>query len=185
MVVPLSMLNSRTLIAGCIAVGLICLVTTAALATSPSAQSKISFTPLLYDEWLAQLSDYQPDIVVVDMWATWCASCLEEFPKIVSLHEKYKNQGVTFVSLNLDDHEDQPSLDNAEKFLRKMNAEFDNFWMNENLMTAFEKLDLIGIPAVIIFDRNGEERYRLTGDDPNNQYRGKDIEQAIQNLLAH
>ena len=52
-------------------------------------------------------------------------------------------------------------------------------------MIAFEKLNLIGIPAVIIYDRNGDERYRLTGDDPNNQYSGKDIEKAIQELLAH
>ena len=66
-----------------------------------------------------------------------------------------------------------------------MNAVFDNFWMDENLMIAFEKLNLIGIPAVIIYDRNGDERYRLTGDDPNNQYSGKDIEKAIQELLAH
>ena len=164
---------------------LVCWCIPSAFAATDDATSNVTFKPLQYTEWLQQLDTYKPDIVVVDMWATWCASCLEEFPKIVDLHQKYKDAGVQFVSMNLDDNSDQPSLKNAEKFLQKMHAEFDNFWMDENLMIAFEKLNLIGIPAVIIYDRNGDERYRLTGDDPNNQYSGKDIEKAIQELLAH
>lgn len=156
-----------------------------ATPTIASSEAEIIFKPLKHSEWIEQLNTYQPNIVVVDMWATWCSTCLEEFPKIIDLHKRYKDQGVQFVSMNLDDHNDQPSLKNAEKFLRKMNASFDNFWMDENLMATFERLDLIGIPAVIIYDRNGEERYRLTGDDPNNQYTGKDIENAIKQLLAH
>ena len=154
-------------------------------ATSDPASTKVTFTPLQFNEWQEKLTSYRPDIVVVDMWATWCSSCLEEFPKIVELHQQYKDRGVQFVSMNLDDHNDQPSLKNAEKFLQRMNADFDNFWMNENLMVAFERLNLIGIPAVIIYDRNGNESYRLSGDDPNNQYTGEDIEKAIEELLAH
>ena len=176
--------NYRRHIVG-ITLGLICWCIASASASTEDAASKVTFTPLQYVEWLEQLNTYKPSIVVVDMWATWCASCLEEFPKIVELHKKYKDTGVQFVSMNLDDHNDQPSLKNAEKFLHKMHAEFDNFWMNENLMIAFEKLNLIGIPAVIIYDQNGNERYRLTGDDPNNQFSGKDIEKAIKELLAH
>ena len=185
MVAPLNMFNNHKQRTISISLGLICWCITSAFATTDDATPDITFKPIRYVEWLEQLSNYKPDIVVVDMWATWCSSCLEEFPKIVNLHKKYNNSGVQFVSMNLDDHNDQPSLKNAKKFLQKMNAEFDNFWMDENLMIAFEKLNLIGIPAVIIYDRNGDERYRLTGDDPNNQYSGKDIEKAIKELLAH
>ncbi len=184
MVAPLSMFNKHRRIIG-FTLWLACGCISSAFASTENTASKVTFVPLQHTEWLEQLGTYKPNIVVVDMWATWCASCLEEFPKIVDLHKKYKDAGVQFVSMNLDDHNDQPSLENAEKFLQKMNAEFDNFWMNENLMIAFEKLNLIGIPAVIIYDRNGDERYRLTGDDPNNQYSGKDIEKAIKELLAH
>ena len=156
-----------------------------ASASNEITDSEISFTPLRYSEWIEKLSTYTPNIVVVDMWATWCSSCLEEFPKIVELNRRYKDRNVQFVSMNLDDHTDQPSLDDALKFLQKMNASFDNFWMDENLMLAFKQLDLIGIPAVIIYDRDGKERYRLTGDNPNNQYTEKDIINALEKLLAH
>ena len=85
--------------------------------------------------------------------------------------------------MNLDDREDALSLKKAEKFLTKMNASFDHYRMNENLLQAFEKIDLIGIPAVLIYDRNGNEQYRLTGDNPNKQFTEKDIEEAVNDLL--
>jgi hypothetical protein len=56
--------------------------------------------------------------------------------------------------------------------------------MNENMMDAFEMLDLLGIPAVFIYDRNGQERIRLTGDNPNKQFTDKNVEEAIVSLLA-
>ena len=139
-------------------------------ACTNNENPRITFLPLSYSEWINTLQEYKPKIVVVDMWATWCASCLEEFPKMVELQRHYKDQDVEFVSMNLDDHSDQSALDDAKIFLQKMNANFDNFWMDENLMVAFKQLDLIGIPAVVIYDRDGKERYRLTGDNPNKQF---------------
>ena len=179
------MLSNRNVILAGITVFLASWLVIPVIADRQQPVNEITFTPLKHSEWLDKLSTYQPNIVVVDMWATWCSTCLEEFPKIVDLHNQYKDQGVQFVSMNLDDHDDQPALENAEKFLRNMNATFDNFWMDENLMTAFEDLNLIGIPAVIIYDRKGHEQYRLTGDNPNNQYSENDIDAAIQQLLAH
>ena len=85
--------------------------------------------------------------------------------------------------MNLDDREDTKSLKIADKFLQKMNANFDHYRMDENLLYAFEKIDLIGIPAVLIYDSKGNEQYRLTGDNPNKQFTEKDIEEAIINLL--
>ena len=184
MVAPLNMFNNKFLISLCISTTLYVGIILAAIASNDT-DSEITFSPLRYSEWIETLNTYTPSIVVVDMWATWCSSCLEEFPKMVELHQRYKDRDVQFVSMNLDDHTDQPSLDDAQKFLQKMNATFDNYWMNENLMLAFKQLDLIGIPAVIIYDRDGKERYRLTGDNPNNQYTEKDIINALEDLLAH
>lgn len=143
----------------------------------------LQMTPISYIEWEAQRQQYLPSVLVVDMWAMWCVSCIERFPEMVKLHDEYKNQNVQFVSMNLDDREDTFSLKNAEKFLTAMNANFDHYRMNENLLHAFEKIDLIGIPAVLIYDRKGNEQYRLTGDNPNKQFTEKDIEAAINNLL--
>ncbi len=135
-------------------------------------------------EWQRKLPTYQPDVLVVDMWAMWCTNCIEQFPEMVMLHQRYKNKNVRFVSLNLDDREDTDSLAAANRFLHKMNATFEHYHVDENLMLTFEQLDLIGIPAVFIYDQQGKIHSRLTGDDPNNQFTKEDVEQAILTLLA-
>jgi thiol-disulfide isomerase/thioredoxin len=139
--------------------------------------------PISYQQWLQQRETYRGHILVVDMWATWCTSCIERFPKMVSLHNKYADRGVQIVSMNLDDHGDTQAIAAANRFLRSVGARFPNYHMDENLMQAFEKLDLIGIPVVAIYDKRGEQRYRLTGDNPYKQFTDRDIETAIQHLL--
>ena len=140
--------------------------------------------PLSYQDWSKQLQTYSPSVVVVDMWAMWCVSCIKRFPEMVKLYQQYKGDNVVFVSMNLDDREDTESLEAANKFLRSMDAQFEHFRMDENLMIAFEKTNLISIPAVLIFDSQGNEKYRLTGDNPNKQFSEHDIELAIKALLA-
>ena len=149
-----------------------------------TSDSSILMEPLTFADWQTKLTSYEPDIVVVDMWATWCESCIERFPKMVELHKRFSDQGVRFVAMNLDSRDDKAALDMANRFLNQISANFENYAMDENLMQAFEMLDLMSIPAVLIYDRNGEERYRLTGDNPNNQFTDADVEAAILNLLA-
>lgn len=137
-----------------------------------------------FTEWEKTLTSYQPNIVVVDAWAMWCTSCIKRFPHMVEMANKYQNKGVQFVSLNLDDRNDEESVAAAKEFLVKMNANFDHFHMNEDLIEAFDRFNLIGIPAVFIYDGTGAERFRLTGDNPNAQFTEKDIESAVESLLS-
>ncbi|MGQ9427097.1 TlpA family protein disulfide reductase [Gilvimarinus sp. F26214L] len=140
--------------------------------------------PLSFQEWGQQLESYQPKVVVVDLWAMWCSPCIERFPKMVDMHEQYASKGVEIVAVNLDNRDDKDALQRAETFLAEIGANFDNYHMNENLIEAFEHFGLIGIPAVVIYDGEGRERYRLTGTNPNKQFTDKDIEAAINELLA-
>lgn len=152
---------------------------------SGCTSSKVDLQAITFSEWQTKLKSYHSDIVVVDLWATWCVSCIERFPKMVELHYRYQDKGVRFVSMCLDDHTDLPAIKRAQEFLVKVNADFENYLMDENLMDAFTKLELIGIPAVFIYDRTGKQKYRLTGDNPNKQFSDQDIEVAIQELLKN
>ena len=86
--------------------------------------------------------------------------------------------------MSLDDPSDGPALQHAEEFLVKQNAVFDDFRMDEIIPDAFEKLAILGIPAVFIYDGSGKLRYRLTGDNPNRQFTNEDVDNAIKDLLA-
>lgn len=143
----------------------------------------VTLVPVTFPQWQRSLAGYRGQIVVVDFWATWCPPCIERFPHIVQLHEKYGRQGIRFVSMDLDDKSDPQALNRAREFLVKHNAAFDNYRMDEVVPDAFEKLDLLGIPAVFIYDRAGRLLYRLTGDNPNKQYTNEDVDRAIEQLL--
>lgn len=154
------------------------------LAFQPASGLAQNLTrPVTFEQWDQVLTDAQGDIVVVDFWATWCDSCIKRFPKMVELDAEYRARGVRFMSMLLEDPEEPGVLEMAEGFLRRQEATFEHFRMVENLMASFELLDLIGIPAVFIYDRQGQLAHRLTGDDPRNQFDDEDIAAALDAML--
>lgn len=148
-----------------------------------NSEFKLSFQSVIYKDWQKVISSYKGKILVIDMWATWCSSCLKRFPHMVEMSNTYEDKGVKFISLLLEDPEEPEAIVNAKKFLIKQKAGFDHYFMNENIMASFEKLDLLGIPTVFIYSKLGKLTYRLTGDNPNKQFTEKDIENAINKLL--
>jgi thiol-disulfide isomerase/thioredoxin len=144
---------------------------------------EISLRRVSFEQWKQELAGLRGRIVVVDLWATWCAPCVERFPHMVQLYHQYGNRGVTFVALCLDDHNDQQAVAAAQRFLQKQNATFRNYLMDENIPQAFEKLGLVGIPAVFLYDRTGRQVRNFNGDDPNRQFTLKQVEEAIAALV--
>ena len=149
-----------------------------------SRSQTASFEPIRFEHWQRQLQSMKGHIVVVDVWATWCAPCLERFPHIVELHDRYRGQDVDFVSMSVDDREDKVTIEKARQFVRRQNANFRNYMMDENILQSFEKLGIQGIPAVLFYDRAGRLRYNLNGDDPNHQATLKDVDDALATLVA-
>ena len=148
------------------------------------SQSQITLQHVSFEQWQKELASLKGQIVVVDIWATWCAPCVERFPHMVRLYQQYKDRGVTFVSMSVDDRDDKKAVEDARQFLIRHNATFRNFLMDENILQAFEKLDVGGIPAVFIYDRTGRRRYNLNGDDPDHQFTQQDVEDAVAALVA-
>jgi thiol-disulfide isomerase/thioredoxin len=49
------------------------------------------------------IANLKGKVVVVDVWATWCGTCLYSIPKIVELRRKYQDQPVEIIGLDVDD----------------------------------------------------------------------------------
>jgi len=150
-----------------------------------AAASSTAMQTVTFPQWQQALKSIaaETEVVVVDFWAMWCVSCLEQFPEMVALSRAYQGKA-SFVSLNLDAASDKRALAKAQDFLTASGASFAHFHLAENMMEAFETFDLVGIPAVVFYDSAGQEIYRLTGDDPENQFTKAQIKTFIDQRLA-
>lgn len=70
---------------------------------SPGALYTTSFPDLKGNA--QALGQWQGKIMVLNLWATWCAPCRDEIPVLIKLQRKYVERGVIFVGLALDDAE--------------------------------------------------------------------------------
>ncbi len=51
------------------------------------------------------LDEWRDKVLVLNFWATWCPPCREETPLFVALQDEYKDRGVQFVGIAIDDPE--------------------------------------------------------------------------------
>jgi thiol-disulfide isomerase/thioredoxin len=49
------------------------------------------------------LDDYRGQVVLINIWATWCGPCRVEMPSIEKLHDAYAAKGLKVVAISVDD----------------------------------------------------------------------------------
>lgn len=130
------------------------------------------------------ISGQQGNVVVVDFWATWCIPCLKNFPHTVDWSRKYREKGLTVVSVCIDDTDDEKKT-KALAQLRRLGARFPNFLSRlGGDEEAFEAFGVsAGLPIYRVYARDGSLIRQFTNEDPENPYDHSDVESAIQSAL--
>jgi thiol-disulfide isomerase/thioredoxin len=125
------------------------------------------------------LADLKGNVVVVDVWATWCGTCLYSIPKVIALGNKYADKPVKIIGLDVDDD----GWEKVKPFLRK-HPEIKYpiavpFPAPSFLLQSLVDLNPLGkvsaIPTVFVIDRQG----RLAG-----KFIETGHEQEIDDLVA-
>jgi thiol-disulfide isomerase/thioredoxin len=151
----------------------------AAQATHKSPTKPGEVPPLNANKFIDTLHGLKGKVVVVNMWATWCAPCRQEFPLLVKLYEQYKPKGVEVLAISNDDIQ---NLDDVKHFLKERQASFPTFIVDgtdtDALREAIYPQWTGGIPSTFFFDRQGVLKGRIFGPiDP------KEFEATIKPLL--
>ena len=88
------------------------------------------------------LADYRGDVLLVNLWATYCAPCRFETPYLVSVYEEYADRGFRVVGITVDSNN---SLGAVERFLAEMEVSYDILLDPD--MISMDVFAAIGLPA--------------------------------------
>lgn len=117
--------------------------------------------------------------LLVDFWATWCAPCREELPKLVALHSRFRAKGLEFVTISCDEPEQEAQ---AATFIQKQGAPGPYYIRHakddDKFITAIDPRWSGALPALFLFDREGRQAASYVGETDLKQ-----LEASIRKLL--
>jgi thiol-disulfide isomerase/thioredoxin len=106
------------------------------------------------------LADLKGKVVVMNIWATWCAPCIQEMPTLAKLQAAYAGKPVEVVAISIDS---ESSAAKARLFI----AQHDplKFYHDREMKLPFKLTPPApGAPTTVIYGADGLETARVAGE---------------------
>lgn len=116
-----------------------------------------------------RLADHLGDVVVLNVWASWCAPCRAEAPELAALDRELAPSGVQFVGLDTRD-----SDVSARAFVARFGIEYPNVVDRDGQLQLLfsDTLPPQAIPSTLVIDRQGRVAGRVLGKASESSLRG-------------
>lgn len=104
-----------------------------------------------YQGGTTSLDDFKGKYVYIDVWATWCAPCLQQIPYLQKLEEKYHGKNIEFVSISTDFPAQREVW---QKMIAAKNMGGIQLFAGED-QSFYKAYEISGIPRFILIDPEG------------------------------
>jgi thiol-disulfide isomerase/thioredoxin len=104
------------------------------------------------------ISKWRGRVVLVNLWATWCAPCRKEMPALAALQQQLGGKDFEVVAISVD----RKGADASAAFLIENNATALQLYTDASA-AVLDTLQAVGLPASVLIDRQGREIGRLLG----------------------
>ena len=104
------------------------------------------------------LSNFRGKVVLLNVWATWCAPCRKEMPALDRLQQQLGGPDFQVVALSIDNG----GAAAVRRFYDETGIRALAIYV-DSTTEATGKLRTLGIPTTLLLDREGRERWRKTG----------------------
>jgi cytochrome c biogenesis protein CcmG, thiol:disulfide interchange protein DsbE len=96
------------------------------------------------------LADLRGEVVLLNVWATWCFPCRREMPSFEALHRELGGEGLRVVAVSIDKPAARQEI---EDFLEEHDITFTI--LHDPEMQVSRTFNTIGVPETFLIDRNG------------------------------
>lgn len=103
-----------------------------------------------------RLADYRGQVVMINVWATWCAPCRVEMPSIEALHRAYAPQGFKVLAVSIDDPGHRETI---RAFVDQYKLTFEI--LHDPQKRILDLYDVSGYPETFVIGRDGVIRKKL------------------------
>ena len=107
------------------------------------------------------LASLRGDVVLLNLWATWCTPCREETPYLQAIFEEHRDRGFQIVGISMDTR-------NQADAVRMFVEEYDVTYtiLHDPAMRGMDLYQALGLPATFLIDRDGTLRWLRFGPIP-------------------
>ncbi len=95
------------------------------------------------------LTDYRGQVVLVNLWATWCPPCKQEMPVLQSFYDKYRAKGFVIIAIDTGD----PTKD-VLQFVKDYQLTFP-VWLDPTFIATDRTFNAPNLPTSFVIDRSG------------------------------
>ncbi len=99
------------------------------------------------------LNSYKGNVIILNIWATWCKPCIAEFESLEKAKEKFDNKNIKIVAVS------NENLDLILNFVEKRQFNIEFIKLNGDL----SYFNAYSLPTTVVYNKNGDEAFRLTG----------------------
>jgi len=94
-----------------------------------------------------RLADYRGKVVLVNIWATWCAPCRAEMPTLDRLYQERKDRGLVVLGMSDESSEVQ------KRFLKEVPVSYPLLALKPDVPSLYR--DIARYPEIFLIDREG------------------------------
>jgi cytochrome c biogenesis protein CcmG/thiol:disulfide interchange protein DsbE len=124
-------------------------------STAPDFRAKV-----LGQNRYKTLADYKGQVVILNIWATWCEPCQVEIPKLEKLYQEYGDKGLKLVAVSIDDY---VSEDSIRSFARTYGMTFEI--LHDSTHAIERQYQATGYPETFVIGKEGTIRKKWIGAD--------------------
>ena len=107
---------------------------------------------------VVSLESLKGNVVLLNMWATWCAPCRQETPFLQELFEQHEADGFRIVGASMDTGN---AADQVEMFTEEYGVTYTV--LLDPQMRGMDSYQVLGLPATFLIDREGVLRWMQYG----------------------